>query len=458
MTSSVLRLRTPWDGASRAPLRIILALVFAIDLGGVAWMVFKTAPSAVSHPSAPGWLLGLSGHGLALGALVLVGWGALVRFAAAPGRSWTGLVALIAAGVLVEAHAALLVGPMRFLFVSGAAMLGWLVGGAYARGRGYDAHEGERLAEIGASATLAATYVGAVLSKFWAGGLTWMPADALRMIVLSQHPAERLEIFNVYANLIGTSRAVAQVLVVLTLLCQLSALLYPFGPRLRAVAGTLLLGFHFNTAIITPLFFPQAMTLLLAFSYPWPRLWRGAKDVGVERAPALPAGTAAVARGRLLAGLYVVLLFAWLSPLRDYTRLHDNREPLSDAQIESRRAEKAMELDAFQAEELRRVLGALSEGESPEEGWRVASARVTEARRVEVRVSSAEGEITLELVRSGASRHRPPRVTERFHIFHKPGDTLERSARERVLDFAERELRRSEKNAGAEWLFTNQPR
>src|SRR5262245_12825026 len=48
-----------WDGRSRAPLRIGLAVAAGLDLHWLVGQLHAAAPSAATHPLAPGWLLAL---------------------------------------------------------------------------------------------------------------------------------------------------------------------------------------------------------------------------------------------------------------------------------------------------------------------------------------------------------------------------------------------------------------
>ncbi|MGZ5969359.1 MAG: hypothetical protein ACXWP4_16915, partial [Polyangiales bacterium] len=183
----------PWDGASRAPLRVVLALLVCFDAMLTAWFVATSPASSLSHPHAPQALLALGGHGPAALAVAAIAVVAAVQFARRPGAIAAALVALVAVGVLVEAHAALIDGPMRFLFFTGAVLLGWTAGLCFARWEGLDlrtaegAHRTEVLAEQGAVSALAACYVGAFFSKLLGSGLHWADAGALQVTIAAQH-------------------------------------------------------------------------------------------------------------------------------------------------------------------------------------------------------------------------------------------------------------------------------
>jgi hypothetical protein len=313
-----VRISSPYDGHGRGGLRVVLAGVLAFDVLLVSRFLAAVRPGPSSHPHAPAFLLFFAGRTWAIGLVAVVAIGSLVAFARRASAVIPGWIALACVGLLVEAHAACIEGPYRMLFSGGAAMFGWLVGATYARD--------ERHAEIGAAAGLAATYVNAFASKMLAGGLGWTDADSLRAVVLTQHHVDGSWLSNAYASAIADHAWFAGTLVTLTLIAQASALAYPWHRAARAASGALLLAFHVSTAIMTPLFFPQAMVLLLAFSFPWPTL-----VARLRRSPAMSLGAAQVAptvgaakarRAALVGALVAGALIAWTSPLRSYTLAH----------------------------------------------------------------------------------------------------------------------------------------
>lgn len=321
-----MTLSSPFDGRHRAGLRVTLACVLGFDVLLCAWFLLRVHAGPASHPRAPEWLLAFDGRWWLIAPVAALACASLVVFARRPSRVLAGCVALAALGLLVEAHAASIEGPYRIFFSGGAAMLGWLIAAGYARATGRDAHEAERYAEFGAAAGLAATYVDAVASKMLAGGIGWMDADSLRAIVLTQHHVNATGLSSAYAAAIGNHAWLAGALVTMTLVAQASALAYPWNAKARAVSGSLLLAFHANTAILTPLFFPEAMVLLLALSYPWPAIADRLRGPRVVRAapealePAVPSPGRA--RAAVAGGLLAASLLAWASPLRSYTLAH----------------------------------------------------------------------------------------------------------------------------------------
>lgn len=277
-----------YQGASRAPLRWLLALVAATE-AVVLGVVLSHADRAASAGPAP--LRWLAGGPLAAGAVATVVVLALAAFARRARPLTAGAIALAGLALLSEAHTAVSESPRRVFFTSGAMLLGWLAGLAYARvlggGAGRDpARAEEILAEAGAAAALAATYVNAAVSKLGDGGLGWMAdASTLRGLVImgtyvdGPGPLQRA---------VAEHPGVASALALVAVLTQLGSPLYLLHRRLRMLWGTLLLGFHLNVLVLTGIFYIQATILIVAWSYPWHRLLR-------RRAP--PAGEAAPAGG-----------------------------------------------------------------------------------------------------------------------------------------------------------------
>lgn len=316
-----------WDGRARAPLRAGLAAAAALDLLELAAQLRVTHPSAASHPLAPALLLALGGHRAAIVLGAGVGLGALLCFAAGRAQLGAGALALGVLAFFAESQAALLGGPRRSVFAVGAMLLGWLAGLAWGRGLGGGAAR-EDLAEAGAVATLAATYLAAATSKLMAQGLRWADASTLRALLLSQHRvSERGWSARLVAGLVehpGLCRALA----LATLAIQLGAFLYLVSPGWRVVLGSLLLLFHLTVSELTGITYAANLALLTVFSFPWPQLlppgWmpvlpdtpprgRDPRDPIVERRVLLAA----------LSILVAAVGLAWLLPVRDYTSLYN---------------------------------------------------------------------------------------------------------------------------------------
>lgn len=312
-------------GPSRRHLRVGLALIASVDLMSVAIQVATTTAGPRSHPLAPDLLLATGGSPLAVAAAALPGLLALAAFA----RAWhplrSGAVALLALALINEAHAALVHGPSRPYFFSGALLLAWLAGTLFAR----VAHRGEppslardeRHAEAAALGVLAAIYASAGLSKLQHSGVGWADAHTLRAIVLAHHRVDDTSFTGSYAHFIAARPWLGQALATLTLLIQLGAPLLLIGPRLRALWGLLLLGFHVQISLLTGIGYLQAKLLVPLFTLPWPALLARLRHRPPAIDPPLPPPPRRVVTLAALALAALAAAIA-LSPLRRYTDLH----------------------------------------------------------------------------------------------------------------------------------------
>lgn len=219
-------------------------------------------------------VLALGGAWLAPSLLAAVGAGAALRFARRPRALGAGALALVAHGALVESLAAVRGARWHNYYTVAAALSGWLAVLAFHRlGEGRECEGAvERLAEHGAAAGLAATYVGAFASKLLASGASWLSPAELRALLIGQTGLVGDGPGAAVARAIVSSTALATALLAFVAAAQLSALAYPFTARARAAVGTALLAFHLGTLALTPVFYSEATALLLAFSYPWPTL------------------------------------------------------------------------------------------------------------------------------------------------------------------------------------------
>lgn len=266
---------SPWDGAPRRALRIVLALtaVLSMVFASIEIHVLADLPS-YSVDTSP-LALSIARSLPAVAAIFVMGLLAAWRFARRPAAMGPGLalfavVAVMVQGVTIVAHAS-----RRNYFGLGAALFGWLAGLAYARllrPRAETRDGDEVLAEVGAVAGLAATYVNAATSKLLHAGLGWADATSLRGIVLALHPIDDPSIFGWYASFIVGHPSLSRALMITALAIQGTAFLYVLGPRLRAAWGLALLAFHTNVWLFADIGYWEARVLLLVFSFPWPRI------------------------------------------------------------------------------------------------------------------------------------------------------------------------------------------
>ncbi len=281
-------MRSTWDHADRAPLRIGLAVVAAGDLLSLVQALWTAAPA----PQARG--LALIGTNLpALAAVAGLGVLALALFGAGKWQFRSGLVGLIALGLVEESHTAIWGGPKRAYFISGTLLVGWLfgLGCAYAikarqplaskeEGRAF----AEYLADMGAVGCLVAVYVDAGISKLVASGPAWFLSDNLQSIVLSLRPVEDDSLSGAVAVWVAARPTLAHTLSALGLVMQLTAPLYLFSRRLRLVMGSLFIFFHLCVKMLVHISYSEAIFLGALFTYPWPQIiaWLRHKAPTVE--------------------------------------------------------------------------------------------------------------------------------------------------------------------------------
>lgn len=253
----------------RPHLRYILSAVIAGDALILSIGTHRAA-AETGRQGAPG-LESLIASMPCLVILTALSLAAVLLFAGRRSPRAAGLVALGTLAILEHAKASFtLAGHSRIFFAGGATLAGWVFGLAFGRRIRRDGDES--LAEAGAIAGLAATYVDAGLSKLLNAGLSWADANSARVAVLIHHPIDDTSVLGAYARFVVENAAAARTLSIATLIFEVGAFAYLVGPRMRAIWGTFLLGFHVNVALVTQsIFYFQASILLVAFSYPWAR-------------------------------------------------------------------------------------------------------------------------------------------------------------------------------------------
>lgn len=274
-----MRLTSPWGDAPRGPLRAVLAGVLTFDLASLVGWLYVRPAGPESDPGAARFVLALGGTWLVPALVATAGAAAALRFARRTRALGAGVVALAAHGALVESLAAVRGAHWHNYYSVAAALTGWLVVLALhpAGEAGGPDDEVERLAEHGAAAGLAATYVCAFTSKLLASGASWLSPASLRALLVGQTGLVGRGLGADVARAVVSSSALATALLAFVAAAQLSALAYPFRARARTAVGTALLAFHLGAFAVTPLIYFEAVALLLAFSYPWPALLRRAR-------------------------------------------------------------------------------------------------------------------------------------------------------------------------------------
>jgi hypothetical protein len=388
----------------------------ALDAVLATRSLWSLRPTEISDSGAPTWLLSLGSNRPALIALLVLSVAFSIAFAWRPGRIAAGLGAIVSVGTLVEAQSALLDGPMRFLFFSGAALTGWMAGLSFARWQGLDVQnaDGERateaLAEQGAVGALAACYLGSVSSKLEATGLRWAVDGGLSSTIAAQHSWGKLSLLDSLASFALAHPWLPHTLAAITMVAQASAILLPFSRAGRALSATLLLSFHLGVSLFTPILFSQAMILLLAFSYPWPR-WLSKLRGNTVDPPTIRATPRALALGGVLVAMVVTV--AWLPAVRAYSRREDMGAPSTPALQPLSTRQNAL-------------LGGLSVGAMVGE-FRVMEAGAGSNGDLRIRLARGDETLIVEIAARGSRPYPAPLATAHFDLFYKnaaPGERL----------------------------------
>lgn len=407
------------DLALRSLRRVGLALVAGVDVLVVAANLAVTEPGPLVHPDAPGLLRVLFHRPLPVALLAITGSLALVQFGRGRHQALCGAIAVAVLAWLTEAHAALVGGPMRSFFTAGAMLLGWVFGLACARGasRGPAAQAARRstfessFAEAGAAGALAATYVGAGLSKLVHSGPAWVESARLRVVVLAEHPVDDTSIFGALARAVGASAGLASALALATLIIRIGALAYPFSSRARAGVGTALLAFHLSVWALLHILYVEAFVLLVLFSYPWqrlfarwsPRLGAAAPSTDPEPAPTLKLGGLAAPAALVVATALVV----GLPPVRRYTSQH-HREGVGGG------GDRAQQRPY--ASDLRSLLDGLGQADALGPAS-VSAIGLGEDGVADVDVMVGADPFTLRVARRGRIAHPAPAETGRYELY-----------------------------------------
>jgi hypothetical protein len=394
---------SPYDGHSRAPLRVGLSIVGAWDAVGLLVQLH-------GHP-----------HAVALRAVVVVAFVGFVLFASRRATLLGGIVAVAALAVLSESQAAFVGSPMRAYYFSGALTLGWTFGVAFARGLsslGRRVDGEERFGEIGSVATLAATYAGAASSKLLLGGSEWIDGNHLRAIIASQHAIGDHTILGRYAALVVDHGRVALLLGALAVVVQLGAVALLATPRIRAAWSVLLLAFHLNVWLLAGILYAQATVLVALFGF---RVFapRSDDDAWPEPRDRKRTLVAAVSAAVVLAAV------GSLAPVGRYTARRDRAIPSTlDADSTLRADTRAG---------VRELLGGLVAGDAIA-GQRVQ--RIAEARdgAIDLELARDSGRLVVVVARHRARAAAPPRSSARYDLFYEADPPMTRDDEIATLD------------------------
>ncbi len=272
---------SPYDGYSRTPLRVGLAVIAGIVFFAEAYSVADMTHDVhyahntagllhdVSMNPSMAWML----FALLAAGLVLL---ALDRFPIIAGAwaiGWMSVLSLWQVSMFGT--------PSRNSFFPGAMLFGWVLGLGWARvigGKEALAPEGrvfrERLAEAGAMACIAAGYTSSALSKLFAEGFDWINTSQVRWLIFAQQPLAQWPWLVAYRNLVLESPSVAWFSAFMTIVVEFGGFFLLFGPRMRLVWTAMIWALHINIILLCVMPYFEPMALLLLFSAPWSRIFR----------------------------------------------------------------------------------------------------------------------------------------------------------------------------------------
>ncbi len=306
-----------WDGYHRAPLRIGLATIAAIEFAVEAWAVATMVADPLHFPATAGlsqalaglpWLAWLIYGAVLLGLLAL----------ATDRRPIAGTIwALLCMVLLSQWQTQLFGSPSRNSFFPGAALLGWTIGSAWAQALGKNSTSTsaaaarvsrQRLAEAGALACIAAAYVGSGTSKLISAGASWGDPSQVRALILWQSPVANWGWLLDYRQALLISPGYARAAAIATLCIELGAVFLLFGRRLRLLSALAIIAMHVNIILLCTMPYLEPMALLLLFALPWPQLLGNAK---------IPGGASATPQNStpprsIIAALMLLIALAWL--------------------------------------------------------------------------------------------------------------------------------------------------
>ncbi len=305
-----------WDGHSRAPLRVGLATIAAVEFAVEAWAVATMAADPVHFPATAGlsqalagvpWLAWVIYGSVLLGLLAL----------ATDRRPIAGTIwALLCMVLLSQWQTQLFGSPSRNSFFPGAALFGWMIGSAWAHSlptlaAGAARISRQRLAEAGALACIAAAYVGSGTSKLLSAGISWGDASQVRALILWQSPVASWDWLLGYRQTLLMSPGYAQAAGIATLSIELGAVFLLFGRRLRLLSALAIVAMHVNIILLCTMPYLEPMALLLLFALPWPQL------LGSAKIPSIPSITAETPQSIVpplwvIVALALFIALAWL--------------------------------------------------------------------------------------------------------------------------------------------------
>lgn len=287
-----------WDHRDRAPLRIglatIAALQWALEASQLAWQIHDRAHYREGGALAQ-TLARVPGAAWLLWALATVG---LVQLARDRQPVRAGAFALACFALASAWQTQVFGSPSRNAFFPGAALLGWVLGQLWIGERPSAANRGlrERMGEAGAIACIAAAYVGSCTSKLMVGGLAWADGDMLRALVIKQAPLAGWDWLVAIRDGIAGSPQLGQLLAIATLVIEGGAWVLLLGRGLRTAWALAIIGLHLSITLLCTMPYLEPIALLGLLALPWPRwLHREGADDDSGTVRPLPAASVLLA-------------------------------------------------------------------------------------------------------------------------------------------------------------------
>lgn len=311
---------SPYEGHSRTPLRVGLAVISAIVFLGEAYSVadmtrdghFVQVPGPLhllpSHPFSA-WLIYM---------LICAG----LFFLALDRRSIVaGIWSLSWMSVLSYWQRDLFGSPSRNSFFPGVMLLGWVLGLIWARiiaGKDANRLEGrvfrEKFAEAGAMACIAAGYTSSALSKLFASGFDWISHHQVRWLVLAQEPLATWPWLIAYRNFVIENPSVGWFSALMTIVIEGGGFILLWDKRFRLLWTAMIWALHINIILLCVMPYLEPMALLAVFAIPWPRIFKrkSVEDVLTTKRPELLKNEMPDAMWILLTAIVVL---CWILPI-----------------------------------------------------------------------------------------------------------------------------------------------
>lgn len=291
----ILDYGSPYDGFSRTPLRVGLAVISGVVFFGEAYTVadMTSDPHAARSAGLLHWFPSNTAWVWLIFVFIVAG---LVSFALDKRSLHAGIWSLSWMSLLNFWQRELFGTPSRNAFFPGVMLFGWVLGLVWARfvaGKDADEPHGrifrERIAEAGAMACIAAGYTSSALSKLIEAGLAWINPHQVRWLVLAQEPLGQWPWLLAYRNFVLENPSAAWFSALMTIVVEGGGFCLLFGPRWRLLWMVMIWALHINIVLLCVMPYFEPMALLLVFSVPWPRLFKQARleDPLIARRPEL---------------------------------------------------------------------------------------------------------------------------------------------------------------------------